>query len=95
MMNATTTANPFVEHASNIRGWIELPLILGNVAVLKGQLEPLGLANCCQRWVSYRGSSGAIRRDSLSTVPQTCLTSGSHLKTWGYEDLDWCVTHQP
>jgi hypothetical protein len=34
MVNATTTANPDFEHASNILGWIELPLILGNVAVV-------------------------------------------------------------
>jgi len=36
MVNATTRANPVVEHASNIRGGIELPLILDNVAVLYG-----------------------------------------------------------
>jgi hypothetical protein len=34
MVNATTTASSVAEHASNIRGGIELPLILGNVAVL-------------------------------------------------------------
>lgn len=40
MVNATTTANPVVEHASGIRGKIELPLILGNVAVLRDSNNP-------------------------------------------------------
>jgi hypothetical protein len=83
MMNATMAANLFAEHASNLRGGIELPLMLGNVAVLKGQLKPLNLASCCQRWVNYQGSSGAISRESRRRYHASCLTSGNHLETCG------------
>lgn len=33
--------NPVAERASNIRGGIELPLILGNVAAVKGWILPV------------------------------------------------------
>jgi hypothetical protein len=41
MMRGRMAVNPVAERASNIRGGIELPLILGNVAAVKGWILPV------------------------------------------------------